>query len=61
MNTIFDRKSQPYRQLTVKPHIAGKEQNKVLADDIYNQWRWYKFDEVEMRDYNVATELRQQI
>ena len=42
-----------YRQLTVKPHIAGKEQNKVLADDIYNQWRRYKFDEVEMYDYNV--------
>ena len=34
-----------------QPHIAGKEQNKVLAGDIYNQWRRYKFDEVEMRDY----------
>ena len=41
------------RELTVKPHVAGKEQNKVLADDIYNQWRQYKFDEVEMCDYNV--------
>lgn len=39
--------------MTEKPHIAGKERNDVLAHSIYEQWKNYGFDSVEMSNYSV--------
>ena len=42
------------RTLTEKPHLAGSEENKQLAEMIYEQWRGYgMFDEVELVNYSV--------
>ena len=39
--------------MTDKPHIAGGVQNKELALQIYNEWKGYNFDEVELFNYTV--------
>ena len=39
--------------MTEKPHIAGKERNMQIARDLYQQWKEYGFDLVEMSNYSV--------
>ena len=39
--------------MTEKPHIAGKERNMQIARDLYQQWKEYSFDLVEMSNYSV--------
>ena len=41
------------RNLTERPHIAGKEQNRDVANMIYTTHLQYNFDRVEMRNYSV--------
>ena len=43
-----------YRQLTAAPHIAGSEENHMLAQLIYNQWLGFNvFDNVKLMNYSV--------
>ena len=37
----------------MKPHIAGSDANKGLAMLIYNQWKGFNFDVVELANYSV--------
>lgn len=39
--------------ITVAPHIAGSEVNRKLALMIYEKWRTYNFDSVELSNYSV--------
>ena len=42
------------RHLTAAPHIAGSEENHMLAQDIYNQWIGFNaFDNVNLMNYSV--------
>ena len=42
------------RHLTADPHIAGSEENHMLAQDIYNEWIGFKmFDNVQLMNYSV--------
>ena len=42
------------RHLTAVPHIAGSEENHMLAQDIYNQWNGFSsFDNVQLINYSV--------
>ena len=41
------------RLLSSKPHIGGGDRNKMLTDLIYQQWKEYEFDEVELKKYSV--------
>ena len=43
-----------HSNLTAKPHIAGSEQNQLLAEMIYKQWSQdYKLDKVVLFNYSV--------
>ena len=42
---------------TKRPHIGGGEQNKKLGEYIYNTWKSYKFDHVEMVQYDVLLSM----
>ena len=42
---------------TKRPHIAGGEQNRKLAEYIRDKWKSYKFDRVEMVQYNVLLSM----
>ena len=41
----------------MRPHSAGGEQNKKLAEYIYNKWKSYNFDHVEMVQYDVLLSM----
>ena len=42
-----------FSTLTAHPHIAGSTGDRDLANLIYDQWKSYKFDKVEMVNYSV--------
>jgi len=42
---------------TKRPHIAGGEQNKKLGEYIRDKWISYKFDHVEMVQYDVLLSM----
>ena len=41
------------RHLTANPHIAGSEENHMLAQYVYNEWSGFKFDNVQLMNYSV--------
>ena len=43
--------------LTRRPHIAGNKQNRKLAEYIRDKLKSYKFDRVEMVQYNVLVSM----
>ena len=42
-----------FRMLTARPHIAGSDENKNLAYNIFSMWKGYGFDSVEVFNYSV--------
>ena len=42
---------------TKRPHVGGGEQNKKLGEYIRDTWSSYKFDHVEMVQYDVLLSL----
>ena len=42
-----------FSTLTAHPHIAGSTGDRDLANLIYDQWKSYNFDKVEMVNYSV--------
>ena len=43
----------PSRDLTKRPHIAGHDQNKKLADDLAKHWKDVGLDHVTLTPYEV--------
>ena len=43
----------PRRELTEKPHIAGNVSDVAVAMLVYNRWKGYKFDKLELTNYTV--------
>ena len=41
------------RYFSKRPHVGGTERSKILADEIARRWRAYKFDKVELPEYNI--------
>ena len=39
--------------MTAYPHIAGSEENHILAQLIYKQWSAFNFDDVQLLNYSV--------
>lgn len=39
--------------LAAKPHIAGSDNNHKLAESIFNKWKGFNFDDVELINYTV--------
>ena len=42
-----------YRELTKKPHIAGNVSDIDVALLVYERWKGYKFDKLELVNYTV--------
>ncbi|KAL9983850.1 hypothetical protein ACROYT_G006090 [Oculina patagonica] len=45
------------RHFTKRPHVSGGEQNKKLGEYIRDKWLSYKFDHVEMVQYDVLLSM----
>ena len=43
----------PSRDLTIRPHIAGHDQNKKLAEDLAKHWKDVGLDHVTLTPYEV--------
>lgn len=41
------------RELTEKPHVAGNVSDVDVALLVYNRWKGYNFDKLEMTNYSV--------
>ena len=46
-----------YSYFTKRPHVGGDEQNKKLGEYIRDKWNSYKFDHVEMVQYDVLLSI----
>ena len=46
-----------YSNFTKRPHVGGGEQNKKLGEYIRDKWISYKFDHVEMVQYDVLLSM----
>ena len=46
-----------YSYFTERPHVGGGEQNKKLGEYIRDKWISYKFDHVEMVQYDVLLSM----
>ena len=44
-------------KFTERPHVGGGEQNRKLGVYIRDEWKKYKFDHVEMVQYNVLLSM----
>lgn len=44
-------------KFTERPHVGGGEQNKKLGVYIRDEWKKYKFDHVEMVQYDVLLSI----
>jgi len=45
------------RKFTERPHVGGGEQNRKLGEYIRDEWKKYKFDHVEMVQYDVLLSM----
>ena len=46
-----------YSKFTERPHVGGGEQNRKLGEYIRDEWKKYKFDHVEMVQYDVLLSM----